>query len=75
MYHGSEDDNSGTFLIQSQRMMQALTGLAKKAVLYVYPFEAHSPRCKETYLDLWARWLEWFDTYVKQERKGAATGQ
>src|SRR5262249_2514571 len=67
MYHGGEDDNSGTFLIQSQRMMQALTGLGKKAVLYVYPFEAHSPRCKETYLDLWARWLEWFDTYVKQE--------
>jgi dipeptidyl aminopeptidase/acylaminoacyl peptidase len=65
MYHGGEDDNSGTFLIQSERMMQALTGLGKKAALYVYPFEAHSPRCKETYLDIWARWIDWFDTYVK----------
>lgn len=65
LYHGAEDDNSGTFVIQSQRMMQALTGLGKKAVLYVYPFEAHSPRCRETYLDIWARWIEWFDTYVK----------
>ena len=65
MYHGGEDDNSGTFIIQSQRMMQALTGLGKKAALYIYPFEAHSPRCKETYLDIWARWIDWFDTYVK----------
>ncbi len=65
MYHGGEDDNSGTYLIQSERMMQALTGLGKKAILYVYPFEAHSPRCRETYLDIWARWIEWLDTYVK----------
>lgn len=66
LYHGAEDDNTGTFLIQSERMLQALTGLGKKAVLYIYPFESHGPRCKETYMDLWARWLEWFDTYVKQ---------
>ena len=65
MYHGGDDDNSGTYLIQSERMMQALTGLGKKAVLYIYPFEAHSPRCKETYLDIWARWIDWFDKYVK----------
>jgi len=65
MYHGAADNNSGTFLIQSERFLQALTGLGKKAVLYIYPFESHGPRCKETYMDLWARWLEWFDTYVK----------
>ena len=46
--------------------MQALTGLGKTAALYIYPFESHGPRAKENYLDLWARWLEWFDTYVKQ---------
>jgi len=66
MYHGAEDNNSGTFLIQSERLIQALTGLGKKAVLYIYPFESHGPRCKETYMDLWARWLNWFDTYVKK---------
>ena len=65
MYHGEQDNNSGTFLIQSERMMQALTGLGKKAALYVYPFESHGPRAKENYLDLWTRWLEWFDLYVK----------
>lgn len=65
MYHGAQDNNSGTFLIQSERMMQALTGLGKKAVLYVYPFESHAPRARENFLDLWARWLDWFDTHVK----------
>jgi dipeptidyl aminopeptidase/acylaminoacyl peptidase len=65
MYHGAQDDNTGTFLIQSERMLQALAGLGKTAVLYIYPFESHGPRCKETYMDMWARWLEWFDTYVK----------
>lgn len=65
MYHGASDNNSGTFLIQSERMMQALTGLGKTAVLYIYPFESHAPRARENFLDLWARWLEWFDKYVK----------
>ena len=65
MYHGAEDNNTGTFLIQSERMIQALTGLGKKAVLYIYPFESHGPRCLETYFDLWARWLAFFDKYVK----------
>jgi len=65
MYHGAEDNNTGTFLIQSERLIQALTGLEKNAVLYIYPFESHGPRCMETYMDMWARWLEFFDTYVK----------
>lgn len=65
MYHGAEDNNTGTFLIQSERMIQALTGLGKNAVLYIYPFESHGPRCKETLMDMWNRWLEFFDTHVK----------
>lgn len=65
MYHGAHDNNSGTYPIQSERMIQALTGLGKTAVLYVYPYESHSPRARENMLDLWARWLQWFDKYVK----------
>jgi dipeptidyl aminopeptidase/acylaminoacyl peptidase len=65
MYHGLQDNNSGTFIIQSERMMQALTGLGKTAVLYMYPFESHAPRARENFLDLWARWIDWFDEYVK----------
>lgn len=69
MYHGAQDNNTGTFLIQSERLIQALTGLGKNAVLYVYPFESHGPRCQETLLDMWARWLEFFDTYVKKGKQ------
>ncbi|MAG68754.1 MAG: hypothetical protein CL471_00410 [Acidobacteria bacterium] len=75
MYHGEQDNNSGTFLIQSERMMQALTGLGKTAALYVYPFESHGPRAKENYLDLWARWLDWFDTYVKGQSSELSDNQ
>lgn len=73
MYHGAQDNNSGTFLIQSERMMQALTGLGKTAVLYIYPFESHAPRAIENFLDLWARWLEWFDKYVKNAPSSTQT--
>jgi dipeptidyl aminopeptidase/acylaminoacyl peptidase len=66
MYHGEKDNNSGTFIIQSERMLQALNGLGKTAVLYIYPYESHAPRSIENFLDLWARWLDWFDRYVKQ---------
>ncbi len=69
MYHGAQDNNTGTFLIQSERLIQALTGLGKTAVLYIYPFESHGPRCIETYMDMWNRWLEWFDMYVKNGSK------
>ena len=75
MYHGADDNNSGTYPIQSERMIQALTGLGKTAALFVYPFESHTPRAIENNLDMWARWIGWFDRYVKGEgdAKPAAT--
>ena len=65
MYHGGDDNNSGTFPVQSRRMIQALTTLGKTAVLYEYPFESHTPRAIENKLDMWARFIGWFDEYVK----------
>ena len=65
MYHGADDNNSGTYPIQSRRMIQALTGLGKTAALFEYPFESHTPRAIENNLDMWARWIGWFDRYVK----------
>ncbi len=67
MYHGADDNNTGTYPVQSERLMMALTGLGKTAVLYMYPFESHTPRAIENNLDMWARWLEWFDKYVKND--------
>jgi dipeptidyl aminopeptidase/acylaminoacyl peptidase len=65
MYHGADDNNTGTWPVQSERLMQALTSLGKTAVLYKYPFESHTPRAIENNLDMWARWVGWFDRYVK----------
>ncbi len=65
LYHGADDNNSGTYPIQSRRMIQALTGLGKTAALFEYPFESHTPRAIENNLDMWARWIDWFDQYVK----------
>jgi len=67
MYHGMDDDNTGTWPMQSDRMIHALTSLGKTAVLYKYPYESHAPRAIEQQLDLWARWLHWFDYWVKGE--------
>ena len=65
MYHGGDDNNTGTWPVQSERLIHALTSLGKNAALYVYPFESHTPRAIENNLDMWARWIEWFDRFVK----------
>jgi dipeptidyl aminopeptidase/acylaminoacyl peptidase len=65
MYHGGDDNNTGTFPVQSRRMIHALTNLGKTAVLYEYPYESHTPRAMENKLDMWARFIDWFDLYVK----------
>lgn len=73
MYHGMDDNNTGTWPIQSDRMIHALTALGKTAVLYKYPYESHAPRAVEQQLDMWARWVEWFDKYVKTEPEDELT--
>lgn len=65
MYHGADDNNTGTFPIQSRRMIHALTTLGKNAVLYEYPYESHTPRAIENKFDMWARFIGWFDEWVK----------
>jgi dipeptidyl aminopeptidase/acylaminoacyl peptidase len=69
MYHALEDQNVGTAPISSVRMFHALQGLGKPAALYMYPYEDHSNATYVTDLDLWARWIAWFDTYLKNGEK------
>ena len=73
MYHGGDDNNTGTWPIQSERFMEALVSLGKEAVLYVYPFESHTIRAMENKLDMWARFIDWFDRYVKDAESSAST--
>jgi dipeptidyl aminopeptidase/acylaminoacyl peptidase len=72
MYHSLEDQNVGTDPISSIRMMQALQGQGKQAALFMYPYEDHGPATRESDLDQWARWIAWFDIYVKNPAKKQA---
>jgi len=65
MYHGMLDKNVGCNPINSERMFHALNALGKKAALYMYPYEHHGPIAEQTILDMWARWIPWLDTNVK----------
>jgi len=69
MYHSLEDQNVGTDPVSSIRMMQALQGQGKQAALFMYPYEDHGPATRESDLDQWARWIAWFDVYVKNPQK------
>ncbi|MEX2527528.1 MAG: prolyl oligopeptidase family serine peptidase [Gemmatimonadota bacterium] len=70
LYHGGDDNNTGTFPLQSRRLISALTILGKEAVLYEYPYESHTPRAMENKLDMWARMIQWMDEHVKGGGEG-----
>lgn len=63
--HGAEDNNSGTFPIQSERLYQAIQGLGGTARLVMLPNESHGYRARESVLHMLWETLEWLDTYVK----------
>lgn len=73
MYHGADDQNVGTFPINSWRLFESLESLGKTASLYMYPYEEHGPATEETLLDLWARWTAWLDKYVKNAAREERT--
>ncbi len=69
MYHGQDDQNTGTAPFHAPKMFHALNVLGKTASLYMYPYEDHGPATLETTLDLWARWVAWLDRYVMNYEK------
>lgn len=74
MIHGTADNNSGTFPVQSERMYHAVKGLGGKARLVMLPAESHGYRARESVLHALAEMIEWFDRYVKRtgERRAAS---
>ena len=74
MIHGMNDDNSGTFPIQSERMFAAIKGHGGTVRFVYLPFEAHGYSARESILDVTAEMISWFDKYVKNASpKGPAT--
>lgn len=73
MIHGEDDNNSGTFPIQSERMFAAIKGLGGTARLVMLPKEAHGYRARESILHMLAESDAWLDEFVKNA-KPATTG-
>ena len=63
--HGENDDNPGTFPIQSQRMFQAVKGNGGTTRLVMLPSESHGYRAKQSVLHTQAEMVNWFNRYVR----------
>ena len=68
MIHGEQDNNSGTFPIQSERMYAAIKGLGGTARLVLLPNEAHAYRARESIMQMLAEMNNWLELYVKQAK-------
>jgi dipeptidyl aminopeptidase/acylaminoacyl peptidase len=65
MIHGMEDNNSGTFPIQSERLFAALKGFGRTARLVLLPHESHGYRARESVLHVLWETDQWLEKYVK----------
>lgn len=65
MIHGEQDNNSGTFPIQSERMYAAVKGLGGTARLVMLPNESHGYRARESILHMLYESNAWLEQYVK----------
>ncbi len=63
--HGENDNNSGTFPIQSQRMFQAVKGNGGIARLVMLPYESHGYRGRQSILHTQAEMVSWFNRFVR----------
>ncbi len=70
--HGEEDNNSGTFPMQSERMYQAIRGLGGQARLVMLPKESHGYRARESILTMLAETHDWPEQNVKPEKHADA---
>jgi dipeptidyl aminopeptidase/acylaminoacyl peptidase len=63
--HGAEDNNSGTFPMQSERMYAAVSGLGGTTRLVMLPEESHGYRARESVLHMLWEQSEWLNRYVR----------
>ncbi len=65
MIHGEQDNNPGTFPIQSERLFQAIKGLGGTARLVMLPNESHGYRARESISQMLYETNLWMEKYVK----------
>ena len=75
MIHGEQDNNSGTFPIQSERMFAAVKGLGGNARLVMLPNESHGYRARESIMTMLAESNDWLEKYVKNAKPAEAAAK
>lgn len=68
LIHGEQDNNSGTFPMQSQRLYSAMSGLGGQARLVMLPHEQHGYRARESILHMLWEQQQWLETKVKNRK-------
>src|SRR5699024_8548189 len=68
LIHGAEDNNSGTYPMQSERYFNALKGLGATARLVILPKESHGYAAKESIMHMLWEQHEWLEKYVKNKK-------
>ncbi len=69
LIHGQEDNNSGTYPMQSERYFNALKGLGATVRLVMLPKESHGYVAKESIMHMLWEQDQWLETYVKNKGK------
>ncbi len=64
LIHGVDDNNSGTFPIQSERLFQAINGHGGNARLVMLPFESHGYRARQSVLHQTWEIDSWLSKYL-----------
>jgi dipeptidyl aminopeptidase/acylaminoacyl peptidase len=64
LIHGEQDNNSGTFPIQSERLYQAIAGNGGTARLVMLPHESHGYLARESVLHVLAEEIGWLDRWL-----------
>lgn len=72
--HGMDDENSGTFPVQSERLYSAIKGHGGTVRLVMLPKEFHGYRSRESLLHTFWEQDQWLEKYVKNrpKEKGSA---
>ena len=63
--HGEQDNNPGTYPVQSERLFQAIKGLGGTARLVMLPNESHGYRARESISHMLYETNLWLEKYVK----------
>ena len=66
--HGENDNNPGTFPIQSERYFAALKGFGAPVRLVILPKESHGYSALESILHLLWEQDQWLEKYVKNRQ-------